>query len=266
MIKKLLPFSIFSLIFLSGSAFAQVGKDAKDSTSTVIIFNSGSQKSTKKYRSTEKNIIKIAPLGFVSGKIPISYERKINDFFSVQVSAGLTSKNYTRSIWQEALSESETTDEDIFKTSPLPEGTYDEADKLYDFKNRKAAIGYMFSVQPRLYINSEGMDGSFVALSADLYNYKYTIPGLKKDGDEYKHTGASKKEHETVQDIMGYFGIQRLYDNLSMEYTFGLGLRKIDGVKYTAGEDQNGKFYEGESTYSRSTLNLGVGFKVGYHF
>ncbi len=266
MIKKITVFILVSM-FLTMYANAQSKKDARDSTTTVIIFKTNSKKNNKK-RSTENNIIKIAPLGFISGRLPISYEKRISDFFSVQLTVGPTFRNYSRNFFQKSWSEGDLYENNnkTSQTNILPSNVKDVTDPLYNFDSRKASLGYMFSLQPRLYFDNDGMEGSFVAISADFYNYSFNIPGLVNNGAGLKHIGSSKKESENIFDIMALFGWQTLYDNLSLEYTAGVGLRNITTTKYAAGEDSNGIFHEGFNKFNKNTVSVGLGFKVGYHF
>jgi len=262
-----------SLAFLITSYFIvsslQAQTTTKKDSSTVIIFNSGALPGGKKHRgSSENNIIKIEPLGFLFGKVPLSYERKITDLLSIQVSAGVTTKNYLSSLFTEALSDPDTRDDDnlIFKDANFPDGFVDQSESLHNFENRKAAVGYMFSVQPRVHFEDDGLEGSFLALSADFYKYNYTIPGLVQNGGEYKATGTTKNEYEKIRDVMVLFGYEQLYDHLTLGYTIGAGLRSVNGVKYVAGQSNIG-FYESESVYTKKTgVAVGFSFKVGYHF
>ncbi len=256
--KKLfvLVFSILSLQF-SNSSLAQSKKNLRDST-TVIIFNQSSSEKKKHKKSGEDNIIKIAPLGFVSGTFPVLYERSLTEYLGLQVGIGLTNKNYFRT--------ATTQDADNIKyTYPAPyENTYDDvSEHIYKFNYRQVKMGYMLSVQPRLYFESDGLEGSFLGLSLDYYRYNFQIPGIVADGiNSYKQTGSMKDENENIQDFMVHFGNQALNDKISIEWTTALGIRNVSGNKYFA--TQSG--FEGISTYKQTVFNFNIGFKVGYHF
>lgn len=241
---------------------AQEKKNRKDST-VVIFFNENKSERTTRKKTGESNIVKIAPLGLISGTYPILYERVITNFLTVQVGGGLTGKNF----WRNAIQK---TDNDSKLSMVYPWGEddskYDEADPLFEFRNRKATMGYMFTVQPRLYFESEAPDGSFVGISYDYYHYAFSIPGLvKNSSDQYVHKGDAKSEHENISDIMVHFGYQTIYDRLTMEYTTAIGLRNVKGAKYAANYSA-GTFEEGIATYKQNIFNFGIGIKVGYHF
>lgn len=263
--KKIL--FVVSILFLMHTiASAQNNKNRKDST-VVVIFNENKTASEKKKsrKSGEDNVIKIAPLGFISGSFPVYFERRINDFFTVQVGVGLTSKNYLRSAIQK---------EGNINNINYPWGDNssktDASERLFSFDYRKPAIGYMFSIQPRLYFESEAPDGSFLSASYDYYSYKYSIPRLEVNANgDPKNSGATKKsEYENISDLMVHWGYQSVYDKLTLEYTTGIGLRTAKGSKYIGNFDYstNKITDEGIATYSQTGFNFSIGLKVGYHF
>jgi len=265
MVKKALLFIILSLPVVN-IINAQTKETVKDSAATVVIFNSGIPGNVKIKKPKVAMILKISPLGFIIGRIPLTFEKKISDRFSIQVSAGLTSKNYFRSKWRETLRPLDDDEED-YKSLALPKGVFDVADPRYNYDHRKESIGYMYSIQPRLYLSSIGLHGSFVGLSTDIYRFNYTIPGLSKQGDDLFHTGETRNEYENVRDMMAHCGYQEKFDHFSIEGSAKIGYRTSNGVKYVAGEDLGtGQFYEGENKYTRNDLSFGIGFKVGYNF
>ena len=242
---------------------AQSSKNRKDST-VVIIFNENKTERSKSKKTGENTIIKISPLGFITGTFPVYLERRINDFFTVQVGAGVTGKNYLRGIIQQE-------NEEVNFKYPWGDNRQitDDAERLYSFDYRKPTMGYMFSVQPRLYFDSEAPDGSFIAVSYDYYKYNFSIPGLVNNANNGAvHTGASKSENETLNDIMVHFGYQTIYDKLTLEYTSGIGLRTASGSKYVAYYNyaNNSIGNEGFATYNQTAFNFSITLKVGYHF
>lgn len=264
MIKKY--FLVLILVtFAATHVNAQSAKQRKDSI-IAAVYNQNKNingKHRKKGKAGQDNIIKVAPLGFVTGTFPIYYERKVNDFFSVQVGGGLTGKNYLRDAFQKAAK--------ITKiTYPWADNSQyeDAAEELFSFNNRKPSIGYMFSVQPRLYFESEALEGAFVALSYDYYHYNFSIPGLVVNNNQAVHKGASKSEHENLNDIMVHFGYQALFDHLTLQPSGGFGLRSAKGSKYAATFDNstNTISNEGFASYSQTVFTFSIGIKVGYHF
>ena len=167
---------------------AQNKKQAKDSSVTIIFQESqaASTSSKNKKGSSENNIIKIAPLGFISGQFPLLFERRISDFFTIQAGGGLTNKNFVRAAWN-GISD------DMAETKyPWDNGNYnDEADGLYNFDSRKPQMGYMYTVEPRIYFESEAPEGNFLGLAYNYAHYNFQIPALTKTGSyDYVHNGA----------------------------------------------------------------------------
>lgn len=248
--------AIFTIAF---STNAQSKKNIKDST-TVIIFNQSSSSTTsKKHKSSESNIIKIAPLGLLSGTFPLFYERKITDFLSIQAAGGITLKNYTRALFAKEA--------DInYEYSWNNSSYYDEAEPLFEFQHRKPKMGFMASLQPRIYFESEGLEGSFLGLSFDYYKYNFEIPALTGSSGNYTYNGPIQKEFENIKDFMVHFGYQSLYDRVTLEYTTAIGLRNVNGSKYAAASTSSSTLIQGTAEYKQTLLNFNIGIKVGYHF
>jgi hypothetical protein len=239
---------------------AQVSKTIRDSTVVVIFNGSGSSGSKHKAKKTgEDNVVKIAPLGFITGIFPVFYERKINDFFSVQLGAGLTGRNYLRGAINKASTDGNSNS--INLVYPANVNT-DATEALYSYNYRTAGMGYMFSIQPRLYFDNDALDGTFMAISYDYYHYTSSIPGFTSDG---VYSGPTENEHENISDFMVHFGEQTVYDRLTLEYTTGIGLRNVSGIKYVADDSTNPPI-DGFATYKQTVFNFSVGLKVGYHF
>jgi len=254
--------SVCFLLHSLTNSYGQSRKNLRDS-STIIIFNQSTTSTYKKKKTGEDNVVKIAPLGFVSGTFPILYERRITDFFSVQASAGITNKNYSRSLIQGT----DGNGNNVKMQYPWSDSRTDLSANIYDFTDRTPKMGYMFSIQPRLYFESEGLDGSFMGISYNYYRYNFSIPGITGGMSSYKQNGAPKDEHENITDLMVHFGHQELYDRLSVEWSTDLGIRNVKGEKYAAGYGSSSSdFIEGSATYKQTVFNFNIGLKVGYHF
>ncbi len=262
--------SIFTLLLFSFATICFAQKD------TTIIVNLPNKKYNNKHKKAtgEENILKIAPLGFTSGTFPVYYERIINDFLTVQAGIGATSRNYIRTAIQQSV-------DDIKPNYPWGESALiDRADNALVMTNRKPALGYMLSVQPRLYFESDPPDGGYLGISCDFYRYNFAIPGLVNTNTDptaspnYQYKGIKNKEHENISDFMVCFGYQDVYDRLSLDYSMGLGIRNVKGSKYYYAEDYINtppgpgpiNIIEGFAPYKQSLFNFNIGIKVGYHF
>ncbi len=245
------------------------------SSSTVIIFSQSTKPSQVTDRlhkkAGEDNVIKIAPLGFISGTFPVYYERAFSEYFSLQGGLGLTNRNYYRGVsytGSDALN---------FNDNSSSSSTYntDLADGLYNFDHRTANMGFMFAIQPRFYFDSEGLDGSFFGVGYQNLRYNFEHQGITGSTGTDRSTaiygGPGKSEHETMSDLFAVFGMQRLHDRITFEGTLEFGIRKINGLKYVAYATQSGSGYvvtdqDQFQSYSQTKFYFNVGIKVGYHF
>jgi len=248
---------------------AQKKKNQYRDSSTVIIFSQSTKPSQVHKKAGEDNIIKIAPLGFISGTFPIYYERAFTEYFSVQGGLGLTNRNYYRGVSYAASDALDFTDNSSSSYNS------DLADGLYKFDHRTTNMGFMFAIQPRFYFNSEGLDGSFFGVGYQNLRYNFEHEGVTgatgSDRSTAIYGGSAKSEHETMSDIFAVFGSQTLHDRISFESTLEMGIRKISGLKYVAYSSQVGSNYvvldqNQFQEYSQTKFYFNIGIKVGYHF
>jgi hypothetical protein len=264
--KKLMLSGMCSILLLGtvDSTFAQNRKLKNDSSTVIIFTQKSSSTSTERKVTGEDNIIKITPLGLLTGVFPIAYERRITDFLGLQIAGGITHKNYIRGAFQKSAFNDDG-DKVKFVYPDNVNRDNDMADPLFTYDNRQAKLGYTYSIQPRFYYESEALDGGYVSFSYDFYRYNFEIPGLTVKSGSYEHLGAMQQEHENVTDFMVNFGSQAVYDRLTLEYSTGLGIRNVKGSKYVA-EVSGSTLREGMATYKQTLLNFTIGFKIGYHF
>jgi len=222
----------------------------------------------KKYKgSSEQNIIKIAPVSFLSGYVPIYYERELTDFLSIQVGVGVTTRNYLKE-WVNNFEFSETDNASTTYKDPSINGS----DNYYpenSYKNRTTSIGTYFSIQPRIFFASEGLGGSFIGFSVDKYNYKSSsdriVPGSSDANGMPLFSKDQFSEFEKLTEFAAQFGTQTLYDRISVEYTTGFALRKRNSLKYAYAYSNNG-VVEGSSSLKETKPAFTIGIKIGYHF
>lgn len=259
LIMRKIILSGFILILAQHSIAQQTIYFSKDSTT---------RSTKKKHRSSELNVVKIAPLTFISGYIPVYYERSITDFFSIQAGLGVTTRNYLR----EWANNFEIGEAKVGTNTWNGQPSFDENyNSLSSFANRKATLGYFFSIQPRIYFESEGVEGSFLAISYDRANYKSSAKKIETGNSgngsgEPIFTNSQFAESETISDISANFGTQAVYDRITLEYTLGIALRKVSGKKYAYTFDNNGNYIDGFTSLNRTTPAFTFGLRIGYHF
>ncbi len=250
-------------ICISLSLFAQKSNGSRDTTIRLSEYTTKMTKK-KKNASSELNVVKLAPFGFIPGTFSVHFERIFNDFFTLQAGVGVTHRNYVRNLFWG------TDGLDLIKYQyPGGQDIYDDrADGIYDFENRIAKVGYMFSIQPRLYFDSEAPDGGYFCFSYDRMRHKFEIPGIRLDNfsGNYVHRGSLKQEYEDLSDMLVGFGYQVLYDRLVLDFTGLAGLRNVSGKKYYYFDNGTSPVDEGLAKYKQTLFNFNIAIKVGYHF
>ncbi len=224
---------------------------------------------TKKGKgSSERHVVKIAPLAFISGFVPVFYEKSINDLFSIQVGAGITTRNYLRS----SIYASEIFNPGKYEYTykdPALNGVESYID-IYDFTNRRATLGSYFSVQPRVYFGEDGLDGTYLGIGVERYNYRFnslTLDAAEAQNANAVFTGNVFKEKENITDFNVVFGTQYLYSRISLDYAVTLGLRKQEGTYYAyTFNNTNSSYTDGQTKLTRTFPNAGINIRVGYHF
>jgi hypothetical protein len=252
--------TLFSLVLLTATSIAQ---------DTVYFQRQSKNGYTKKQkRSSEQNIIKLSPLSILNGFIPVYYERELNSTFAIQAGIGVTSRNYLKE-WTNKAQE----DNGDLQTTKWSDGTvddYTDYSDYYNYKQRKSALGYFVAVEPRVYFENEGLEGSFIGLSLSRANYKFNAnkitTGVAVTTSDPKFTTGTFAEFENITDVLVTYGYQTLYDKVAIEYNLGLGLRKLKGERYAYGQDNSNKWIDGVSTIDKTKLGFNFSIKLGYHF
>lgn len=255
------------LLIITFSVIKDLKAQNDDSTkSTTIIFKGTSTGNIKKKKKIdlENNIIKLSPTGFLVGQIPLIYERKINNSFSIQIGAGITSQNYVRTAFQSAKVFDQFDDNNNLPWSNVSRYTSDEAENLYKFNNRKATSGTMFTIQPKIY-GGDALEGYFLGMSYSNITYKFNHPKANLNSGALNFNGPDQSETEKVTDFMLHFGGQTINNRISIEYSSALGIRRIKGDKYAAA-NINGILYDGLANYSQTLFNYEIAIRIGYAF
>ena len=256
--------SIAGTVLAHNATAQRIKKD--DDNTTVVTFHHGGNKAAKRNTTAgENNVIKIAPLGLLSGHFPVYYERRITEFFSVQVGVALTSRNYARTIL---------TDDTGPKNLTEPAGAEDDNEisgPFLDYTYRKAKMGYAYHIEPRFYFNDEAIDGYFLGTAIDWYRYNSSIPEITAfDGNNATYGGAPVNEHENIRDYMIRIGRQTMFNRLSLEVTTDVGVRNVNGARYVAYADYSGggnaTIIDGIATYKQTQFNYNIAFRIGFHF
>ena len=255
---------IFRSLIVALFCIVSVGASAQE----VVYFSdstTNSGKGRKKGRSTEMNIVKISPLAFLAGIVPIYYEREIKDFLSVQVGAGITMKNYIRG-WTGNM---EMNEPKVTKSTWNGVPQSDESMmEINNFEERTYSTGYHVSIQPRIYFESEGLEGSFIGFAFDKSRYNFSTRKVETGPGVFnvEYTNETFKEYDDFMDFNVHFGSQSLYDRISLEYSASICLRNFKGKRYAFNYGEDGGIIDGSQDVKRVGPVFGLTLKLGYHF
>jgi hypothetical protein len=237
--------------------------DVNDSSGKLIVFPNGSVIYPKEkgyttfIKSTteslkEKNIIKISPLGIIHLTNPIfelSYERRLNQNFSVQLKTGYL------------LSQSL-----ILNKAYLP--------------NHK---GFGIGTELRYYIANAEIEGVYVGFEFSYLSNYYTRLGnfnpplLVNDTSYFQHYDAHTdffKINRQVTNLNFKVGIQKRFNRLCSDVFIGLGVRYKD-VAYSGLDFSNERLSKSrhlniqdisDSRGAYWTISVPIGFKLGWSF
>ena len=238
--KKLIILFIF-FTFIGFQCFSQTVPSTGNS-GQIRVYDAYQPKNGSSYGA--KNKISINPLGFFIGDYPLYYERMFGSVFSMEAGAGVTHENFLRKF----------TD---FQTSATYTGN--EVTRTYQ-------LGNTYSISPKIYLNDDCFEGSYLALyyRHRLYNSEVTAyeGNTINPVDEYARINSF---------TFNYGYVFHLGKNFMLEYYVGLGLRTSTvsqfTVNYTTTNTYPYSAYVYSTEYSRQTLPTGVmGFKFGYAF
>jgi len=240
--------SFFVLIILT-SFHVKAQNNSQNNQTFVVYSKVGNQKSRSNNPSQYQQLVKVDPIWIAEGNVPIFYERKINTKLSVEVSAGVTFKNYAY---------------DLFR---VIEGEGDTARRIYQ-------PGYSFSGSLKYYPSNytEALEGFYIApevryryysSEAQKYNLSNTFVGTPS-------TNPSNFVQETMMftDFKLVFGyIAYIEDVVPIEFYAGAGIRlrnlnRAYNVSDNAGNTTTQIVPEVDSRPLLSMgLKIGMGFK-----
>lgn len=273
-IKSLLLTSI--LIITHHNANAQ-------KTITFEQHSSNKSYQRKKYEEAKKNTITIGLVSALNGYTPFYYERKITNFLSIQVGAGITYRSIGNDFGQVTWNDGKNSEFTDNSGSEIQ----DVADQYYHYKYRKSQIGNMLSLSPRIYFSDNCMEGFFLAPAIEWKSYKYKAQmadenkttadkgngnystwEFEDDDRNVPRSGQKMKEHMNCLDItVNIGGMYQTKNKLAIGWNVGLGLRSAHSSRldvYTLGNSSGFPYYRNnERQYNTlrplCTVNLLIG-------
>lgn len=242
---------LFSCFVLSAEvAFAQ--------QKTIVNLSSGNNasKSSKKKRKYPSHAIKMAPLNFLSGNMPLSFEKEFHNF-GFQISAGPTfhrfydesylgSRAYSgepKYVWNDGA----TTKRDVYD-NPFDALTVDA----------QYSLGYTLGAGLRYYYNEEGFDGGYVGFNFNLARYNYLMM-------TYSNQSYWLSCSDRFTDFSFQWGYQYCGDHILMDLYLGAGIRSIYASRPVYVDDySSATVVEGMAIYDKIAPKMEAGFRMGF--
>jgi hypothetical protein len=256
---SVLPF-LFMLCLLATPLVAQKKKEKPDVE--IIDFGDTKSKKVEKDRNTHNMIVKTSTTSFIFGWQPIELERQLTDYLSIQAGAGFVFKSFI----DEALlgEELELITDKSYCESDLWRN--DECDDYNDMSIRSGGNGLLLSLSPRLFIDNDGYEGSYIApvVRWSTRSYQVQEAGGNANRGELMRLDSRQREQVRNLDILVNYGYQTLFPVLSLEFFIGAGVRLQNATRQDVGIDNLGFYRNGERTINDTKLRFDLGIRVGF--
>lgn len=236
-------FTIIFFILFSIQSFCQTVPS--DNSGQIKVYDSYQPKNGTSFG--EKNKISINPLGVAIGDYPIYYERMFGNTFSIEIAAGVTYQNYIRAYSDFQGSSSNYNNSDLTKSYQL---------------------GNTYSISPKVYLNDDSFEGSYLALCYRHRLYKDQVTAYQG----VPLTEPMKESFKLNSFTFNYGYVYHLGKGFMMDYYIGIGLRAITASE-VAGNYVTSVIYPYNSVYTfttgerKETTPTGMmGLKISYAF
>ncbi|MBN4051273.1 hypothetical protein JYU16_00505 [bacterium AH-315-M05] len=236
---KILASITFTVIF--GSSYGQVLKTESDTVKTTKIVVFAETDYFEDSKSDIKNAIKINPLLLIFGDMPIYYERKLSEKFSVEVGIGITFRNYFRDLL------------------------------FFDFDDTdikiKTNISFRGGMRYFAASNGEAISGAYLA--PEFAYLKYSKDVSKLDPQTGETTQSYLPEEIQYTDFKLIFGYQSLEwaEDFFFDLYIGIGVRKSAEQLVKREYDSQTNLYKNWIESDNKTKPLiPLGVKISYGF
>lgn len=239
--------NIFTLLLvctLSSVSFAQeTKKDTVKSTNTRIKVYTpqGESKSSGSSSNSYSWVVKTDLLKFVTGEIPLIYERKFSSKFSVEGAAGVT-YSFFENDYTALIEDEETRFESKAAIGSVFRGTL----KYYPSSDYDAIEGWSFGLQLFHKTNNRVYEGA--------------------DNGEYTSLLNGKKDSKTRTGIALIISQQLFQDsNICFESFVGFGYANVKSEYYSSDYNYDINEYEFKQIKNdEGNLNVQFGFRIGF--
>jgi hypothetical protein len=237
---KLLKAILFFILF----CYASYAQTVPDNPGQIKVYDS--YQPSKGTQSLNRNKISINPLGVLIGDYPLYYERMFGNTFSLEVAAGLTYQNYIGNVLDFSNNNSSVND-----------------------NSKSYKIGTTYSISPKVYLDDDGFEGSYLAL---CYRHRY----YANDISNYQGATLPSVMHENKKINSFTFNYGYLFNigkGFILDYYVGIGISTVTSSTVVAEYNQNYSYTNPNSTFlyqnkiQNKTLPTGMmGLKVSYEF
>ena len=206
-------------------------------------------------------IFKTSPTTFIFGRQSLEWEKQVKDFLSLQVGLGLT--------FGPLFDLSEINQElrpDLVSFCESTQWAFDECDYYSDNSIRKGGIGPLVSFSPRLFFESEGFEGAYIAPVLRWSSSKYKVQQVAAGEAFLSRTEARQDEYSRNFDLVVHYGNQYLFPQLTFEWFVGGGVRLNHSLRQDVGVDATGAYQNGERDFKQRSLRGEVGIRVGFQY
>jgi len=166
----------------------------------------------------DNNVLKGGLLYFVSGCIPVYYERRVLPWLSIEAGVGLTTRDFIAD-----------------GANIVINGNNDNEglNPYYRYNARKPLVGEYASIQPKFYIRNNAMEGFWLGpvIEFKRFNYKANLAAVNTlpddNGNPVYMPNVYQKEYRNALDFTFNVGWQFKYNTLCLEYLMGAGFRRF---------------------------------------
>ncbi len=250
------------LLLLTASLFtchlyAQKKKPNRD----VEVINFGdSEKSSKDDKVYHGLILKTSPVSFIFGRQPVELEKELKDFLSLQVGAGVT----FAPLWAGYDDLVNEISDEVDGYYESEQWSFDEPDVYSDYSIRKGKPGFLASVSPRLFFESDGFEGMYMGPVLRYSVQNFAVQKVQEGLPYVERIDETQKEYIRNFDVLVHYGGQTLYPNLTFEWFIGAGIRFRDNLRQDVGYDDLFMARNGERAYKDKKFRLEAGLRIGF--
>jgi hypothetical protein len=251
MIKMYISKALLTIFLITIVIYAKAQKDTSTNhPDKVTIFDNtpGSNNNTydrQKKVTQQKTIIKINPLLFFDGDIPVYVERVISPGLTVEVAPGLTYDNFMS---------------DLF--------ALDNLTSLQYVDGMQAQIGYSFEAALKYFpgINNT-IDGIYLSPDISYRHYSVAYPATPSSGGSMVTTYVNGHTNNVdFKLLLGHENESNWIENFFFDWYIGLGLRTTSALQYVTATDASGTNYIAPNSVSYVKPAFYAGFKLGIGF